>query len=158
LIRFPELQACLIEIMRACQVVQGERVVAYLDSGREHELEDAFMSAAQILKAEPMVLRAMSREPLVEPPTPLVEAMMAADFVLDLASESWLFTPATERVLKSGTRMLQALMPTPNILKKRPNDDVIRKARAAETLFESETELRIMTIISTGGTGVEDFR
>jgi leucyl aminopeptidase (aminopeptidase T) len=150
--RLPELHAALARILRACRAAKGEKVVAYLDTGREHGLEDAFQSAVQTLGAEPLVLRALGRAPLIEPPTPAVEAMAQADFVLDLASESWLYTPATSRILKAGARMLQILMPTANILKKEPTEEIVAKAQAAERLFASATEVRIASRLGT------DFR
>lgn len=147
--RFPELSAALTRVLQACNVTEGEAAVAYLDSGREHGLEDAFQTAARGLGADPLVLRALARDPLVEPPASAVRAMADADFVMDLATESWLFTPSTERILKAGARMLQVLMPTGNIPKKEPREDLVRKAEAAEPLFESATELRIRSEAGT---------
>jgi 2,5-dihydroxypyridine 5,6-dioxygenase len=39
--------------------------------------------------------------------------------------------------------MLQVLMPSENILKKRPRDEVARRARFVESLFDGETQVRI---------------
>jgi leucyl aminopeptidase (aminopeptidase T) len=131
------------EIFEACRVRADEKVTIYADTGRETEVVEAFLAAAQVRGADPTALRVPARKPLVEPPKAAVEAMAASDFVLDLASQSWLYTPATTTILRGGTRMLQVLMPSENILRKKPRPEIAKRARFAESLFEGETTVRI---------------
>ena len=132
-------------VYEACHVQPGEKVTIYSDTGRETEVVDAFIAAAQLRGADTTTLRVPARKPLEEPPTPAVEAMKESDFVVDLASESWLYTPATTRILRGGTRMLQVLMPSENILRKNPRPEIAARAAFAESLFDGETTVRIVS-------------
>ncbi len=141
--RWPDYVQAAREIYEACDLKPGERMVIYGDTGREPEVFDAFTAAAQGIGVDPVAIRVAARKPLVEPPPPAVDAMAKSDFVIDLATESWLYTPATTKILRAGARMLQVLMPSENILRKRPRVQVARRARFVEQLFEGETQVRI---------------
>ena len=62
-------------VYEACHVQPGEKVTIYSDTGRETEVVDAFIAAAQLRGADTTTLRVPARKPLEEPPTPAVEAM-----------------------------------------------------------------------------------
>jgi 2,5-dihydroxypyridine 5,6-dioxygenase len=141
--RWPDYVQAAREIYEACGLRPGETMTIYGDTGREPEVFDAFMAAAQGAGVDPATIRVPSRKPLVEPPPQAVEAMANSDFIIDLATESWLYTPATTKIMRAGARMLQVLMPSENILKKRPRAEVARRARFVESLFDGETEVRI---------------
>lgn len=146
--RWPDYVQAASDIYDACSVRSGERLTIYADTGREHDVVEAFVSAAQLRGLDPTAIRVPARKPLVEPPRPAVEAMMRSDAVIDLATESWLYTPATTAILRAGARMLQVLMPSENILKKRPRPEITRRAEFAESLFEGESTVRV---VSPGG-------
>ena len=135
--------ASAAEIYDACHLRDGEDLTIYADTGRENEVVEAFIAAAQLRGVDPAAIRVPARKPLVEPPKGAVEAMCASDFVVDLASQSWLYTPATSKILRRGARMLQVLMPSENILRKKPRPEIAKRARFAESLFDGETTVHI---------------
>jgi len=143
--RWPDYVQAAREIYEACSLRRGESLTIYGDTGRESEVFDAFMAAAQAVGVDPATIRVSSRKPLVEPPPQVVEAMANSDFVIDLATESWLYTPATTKIMRAGARMLQVLMPSENILKKRPRAQIASRARFVESLFDGETKVRIVS-------------
>src|SRR5919197_3005450 len=100
--RWPDYVQAAGEIFDACGLEGGEALVLYGDTGREPEVFDAFAAAAQVRSVDPVAIRVAARRPLVEPPRPAVEAMARSDFVVDLATESWLYTPATTKIVRSG--------------------------------------------------------
>lgn len=141
--RWPDYVQAAGDIFEACGLEADEDLVLYGDTGREPEVFDAFTAAAKVRGVDATAVRVTARKPLVEPPGPAVEAMAHSDFVVDLATESWLYTPATTKIVRAGARMLQVLMPSENILKKRPRLEVTRRAEFVETLFDGETRVRI---------------
>jgi len=143
--RWPDYVQAAHDIYDACAVRAGEQLTIYADTGREPDVVEAFLAAAQLGGLDPTALRVPARKPLLEPPRVAVDAMMRADVVIDLATESWLYTPATTKILRSGARMLQVLMPSENILKKRPRPEITRRAEFSESLFAGESTVRIVS-------------
>jgi 2,5-dihydroxypyridine 5,6-dioxygenase len=143
--RWPDYVQAAREIYASCALRPGEALTIYADTGREPEVVEAFLAAAQGMGADATALRVRARKPLVEPPPPAVHAMVESDFVIDLATESWLYTPATTRILRGGARMLQILMPSENILRKSPRLQTAERALFVESLFEGESSVRIVS-------------
>jgi 2,5-dihydroxypyridine 5,6-dioxygenase len=147
-----DLQSFMIaagRIYEACRLQPNERFTIYSDTGREPEVVEAFLAAAKIRNVDATVLRVAARKPMVEPPSPAVETMRNSDFVLDLGTQSWLYAPATTKILATGARMLQVLMPSSNIPNKVPRPEITKRAKFAESLFDKNETLRVTSADGT---------
>jgi 2,5-dihydroxypyridine 5,6-dioxygenase len=138
-----ELDTAAERVLAACGARHDERLVIYTDSGKDPTTVDAFQRAAVAAGCDVAVVTAAARAPMAEPPETALAAMEAADLVLDLASQSWLFTTATGRVLRSGARMLQVLCDENTILTRGTDERVIDRSRHAAALLERCAELRV---------------
>lgn len=91
-----------------CKVAGDETVVLLTDTAIDENVADAFFVAAATttITVEPFPV-------LTNPPEVAIRAMCEADIVFDLASNPWLYTEPTERILASGTRMFQVIVNVP---------------------------------------------
>jgi 2,5-dihydroxypyridine 5,6-dioxygenase len=137
-------QAC-----RASNVTEDEVAVVYTDTGRSRALVEAFHSAASLAAGEVVLVETRRRTPQTEPPRSAVDAMAAADIVFDLASNSWLYTPATSRIIDSGTRMLQVLVGEDAVIARPPEAEVMRRVHAGTRVLDGARTLRVVSALGT---------
>lgn len=146
---YMELYKSARQVCEACCVKAGEKVVIYSDTMKNPPLIDAFFNAAVICGAEAVVVKAESRAPLLEPPKTALEAMLAADIVFDLATETWLYTNATNAIIASGVRMLQVLVSDASIIARPPTASIRERVAAADNLYKNCTEVKITSANGT---------
>jgi 2,5-dihydroxypyridine 5,6-dioxygenase len=141
--RWAEIMAALREVFEQCLVRADEKVAVYIDTGRPVELGQLLLGIASSHGCDAWVVTAQTRRPTVPPPPGAVAAMRAADVVFDLATNSWLYSPATQEILADGARILQVRAPESRFTERGPREPIVRKAREAERLFKAAHVLRI---------------
>lgn len=142
--RFAELFRSAQQTMEQCRVQSHEKVVVFADSGKSPALVEAFYTAALATGAETVRVHMTTRpQPLMNPPESAIQAMIEADVVFDLATNAWLYTDATNRILDSGTRMLQVLVGEETVIARPPNDTVRRREEIATKILGNCRTFRI---------------
>jgi len=124
-------------------VKSSEKVAIYTDSKKAQSTVDAFFSALVSMDVDVSVITTRSRAPLEQIPPLAEEALRRADMVFDLASESWLYTKSTEKILDGGSRMLQVLTSPDGILARPPSPRVTRRTVAADQILSKGKTIRI---------------
>lgn len=138
------------QILDQCNLQPGDEVVLYADTGKAPALVQAFFAAAVALEVEPLLLTfPQRRKMLQEPGEAALTGMKAAEMVVDLATDPWLYTEGLNAILDAGGRVLQVLASEASLAKMTPTPDLIRRAERAAALFEAASEVRI---VSDGGT------
>jgi 2,5-dihydroxypyridine 5,6-dioxygenase len=147
---FAELFKSALKAMQYCKVESGENVVVFTDTGKNPATVNAFFAAAVSTGAEVTQVMMEQRErPLMEPPDTAVRAMAEADVVFDLASHPWLYTTATNTILDSGTRMLQVFVNDETVMKRPPEDVIVRREEAARRILQECETFRITSPYGT---------
>ena len=144
-----ELYKSAQKTCEACKIKPEEKVVIYTDTMKSTALIDAFFTAAVACGAEVLIVKAEGRPPMVEPPKAAVEAMAQADMIFDLATESWLFTDATQKIIKTGTRMLQVLVTEKAVRDRPPIAAVKDRVEKGYQIFDGCQEIRITSDLGT---------
>jgi 2,5-dihydroxypyridine 5,6-dioxygenase len=142
--RFAELFQSIQQTVSVCQVRAEEKVVILADTATEAATTDAFYAAVLCSGADPLLVT-MSTRPrmLMDPPSGAVQAMMDADVVFDLATEPWLYTESTSRILDSGTRMLQCFASQDTLIRRPPTEQILAREAAAREILEGCKSFRI---------------
>ena len=151
--RFAESFQSVLLTVQACKVRADEKVVILTDTATDHATSDAFYAAVLSTGADP-VLVTMNTRPriLMDPPASAVAAMMDADVVFDVATQPWLYTESTNRILNTGTRMLQCGFASQETLIRRPPiEQILAREKAARKLIE---DCQTFRIISDEGTDI----
>ena len=147
---FDELFAATRQTVRFCAVKDNESVVIFRDSGTSQALADAFHAAALAAGGEVTVVSITTRPgPLHNPTEPAIKALMEADVVFDLASHAWLYTDATNRILNSGTRMLQVLVGLDTVIARPATNEIATRERISRELLEKSDKFRITSELGT---------
>jgi 2,5-dihydroxypyridine 5,6-dioxygenase len=148
--RFSELFASTRKTVEFCGVKPDEQVVIFRDSGTSQALADAFQAAALATGAEVTVVSMTTRPgPLQNPPEPALKALIDADMVFDLASHAWLYTDATNRILNSGTRMLQILVGEDTVIARPATTEIATREKTSRKLLETSNTFRITSALGT---------
>ena len=138
--------------MQYCRVEPSEKVVVFTDTAKSPATIDAFFTAALATGAEVVLITVEANsQPLIDPPSPAVRAMVEADVVFDLASQPWLYTQATNTIINSGTRMLQVLVSDEAVVARPPEELIARREDAARAVLR---ECRTFRITSPYGTDI----
>ena len=147
-----------ISLLRAAQVTiencaakPGETVVILTDTDKNPAVPEAFYTAAVAAGTEAIYIDMVPRpEILMDPPQAIIEALCAADLVIDAASKAWIYAPSMERILGSGTRMLQVgLIEEKSLLARPPDKKVIERGRVVKKLLANCTEFHITHPLGT---------
>jgi 2,5-dihydroxypyridine 5,6-dioxygenase len=148
--RFAELFESARKTAKFCRVTPGEQVVIFRDSGTSQALADAFHAASLAAGAEVTIVSMTTRPgALNDPPEPAIAALCGADVVFDLASHAWLYTDATNRILDSGTRMLQLLVGEDTVVARPPTEEIATRERMSRKLLEDSNRFRITSELGT---------
>jgi len=155
-----ELVPLFKEELQHCKVKPGETVVLFSDPMTNPHYPAAFMGAAKDLGAYVFELRVpfltqttrtiveSEHEDIVPPNGPL-EAMKAADMVIDMSTVGWLYTEVHNEVLRSGTRVLM-VNNSPEILRRMmPCDELRNRVLAGAKVMEQGRRLRWTTPAGT---------
>lgn len=150
--RFIEFLQAATQTCKACRLQAGEKVVIFTDSQKNPVLADAFYAAADSLggKVTKVFVNA-EKTPLIDPPAVAVAAMAEADLVFDLATQPWLYTASTSRILGSGTRMLQLLVEEDSIMTRYPTPEIAARCQRLADQLKGE-EIHVYSDLGT------DFR
>lgn len=124
-----ELFEAAVQTCRACKITPQEKAVVYTDTTKNELLADAFYNACVATGAETtMVISKAYMVPLQDPSSVAVAAMESADIVFDLATQPWLYTESTNRIIGGGTRMLQVLADENSIIHRPPTEEISARA------------------------------
>jgi 2,5-dihydroxypyridine 5,6-dioxygenase len=148
------------ENLRLCGVTEGQRV-AVLSQGRQRlDYADAFLIAARRLGADVYHVRLPDEQPghvdgvvwtvgktQLASNRPAVEALMAADLVVDLMF--LLFSAEQLEVQASGTRILLVVEPVDVLARLFPTRDQRRRVEASEELLARARSLRVTSPAGT---------
>lgn len=94
------LAQCAAAVLRACDASSAERILVLVDNGVAPMLVDAFTDALLQLggTSDPVVLSLRARRPaFADLPSLAADALLAANLVLDLTSEPWLYSDSFTR-------------------------------------------------------------
>lgn len=144
----------LINSARKCLelsgVKSGDKVVIWTDVKKDIEFNQAFFGAILSLDAEPLLILGTSTTKMnVPPPDIAMDALKQADMVLDLASASWLYTPAYASILNSGVPVLQVISSRDAIIDRIPIRETGENAKRISRFMKESKEIRITSDLGT---------
>jgi len=143
---FSELFLAAQATLSLCEAKPTERVLLYYDTPQDQTLVEAFHTACLAVGCEVTALRVPKGFPDTDPPAIALAAMKAVDLIVDLATVTWNYAPATADVLASGTRILQMTdVLQENIASRPPSEEVYKRARKAEAMLQGGREFRVTT-------------
>lgn len=131
------------------------KTVIVADSGTYPPLLDACSQAATALGADPIVITFPTRpQPFTELPELAQAAMVKADFLLTLTSESWSYTETLFRLFREAPQQIRARWDgreedVPHFLELLPDPDVRARSRRARELIDAARMLRITSRLGT---------
>ncbi|HBY96050.1 MAG: hypothetical protein M5U01_15320 [Ardenticatenaceae bacterium] len=126
-----------------------EWVVVYSDTSRDPDLVDAFFAAAHALAGEATLLLRTPQPVLAEPRDSIRDLLKAANMVVDLASNPWLYTYALNAIIDSGTRVLQVNPSAASLNRLPPAEWKIRRAEAGAALFTAADDIELTSAAGT---------
>lgn len=138
-----ELTRVTHQTLELCNVSQDEWVVVYSDTSKDPDMVDAFFAAAHALAGEATHLMRAPQPLLAEPPDAMRDLLAAADMVVDLATNPWLYTYALNAIIDGGTRVLQVNSSVGTLGRLVPNNWKIARADAGAALFTRADEIEI---------------
>lgn len=154
----PEVVAELLPVFKQelieCAIKSGDSVCLFTDARTNPYYPAAFFAACKELGATcfqlkvPYMLTSTMHNPrahaedAVSDRGPL-QAMMASDLVIDMASFGWLYTHVHNKVLASGARTLMVRQPEDVLRRLLPNADVKRRTLAGAELLTNGKRVRI---------------
>lgn len=138
-----ELTRVTYQTLDLCNVSQDEWVVVYSDTSKDPDMVDAFFAAAHSLAGEATLLMRTPQPLLAEPPDAVRDLLVAADMVVDMATNPWLYTYALNAIIDSGTRVLQVNSSMGTLSKLVPTRWKIARAEAGAALFSQANEIEI---------------
>lgn len=148
------------ENLRLSGVTEGERVAVLSQGHQRLEYADAFLVAARSLGADAYNVRLPDEQAghvdgvvwtigitQLASNRPAVEALMAADMVIDLMF--LLFSDEQLEIQASGTRMLLVVEPLDVLARLFPTLDQRRRVEASEEILRQATSLRVTSPAGT---------
>lgn len=143
---FSELFKAAVQTVKLCEVKPTEKVLLYYDTPQNPTLVEAFHTACLSIGCEVTTLRTPAGFPDTDPPATALAAMKAADIIIDLATVTWNYAPATAEVLASGTRILMMTdVLEENIAARPPIMEVYQRAQKAREMLQEGHEFRVTT-------------
>jgi len=137
-----------------CAVQPGEAICLFTDARTNPYYPAAFFAAAKELQADcfqlkvPYMVQSTMHNPrahaedAVSDRGPL-QAMLAADLIIDLASFGWLYTHVHNKVLQAGKRTLMVKQPDEVLRRLMPHPDIRRRTKAGAEVLTKGKRLRI---------------
>src|SRR5581483_3477032 len=137
--------------IKHCEAKPGDTVIVLTDSDKNPAVAEAFYTAAVAAETEAILIDMIPRaEILMDPPEAIIEALMKADLVIDVASKAWIYAPSMERILGAGTRMLQAgLIEEKSLLARPPDPTVIKRGKIVKKLLSECKSFRFTSPLGT---------
>src|ERR1700744_3410923 len=137
--------------LQLCGVTPAETVIVYSDEGGRPELFTGFSTAAQLLGATALELRAPRKQRLSDQDGPdnwwttasgaIERQLSLADLVVDV-SGGGLFHAAQDEILATGTRILRAREPLRRLEALFPTPEVTDHARRSGELLAGAGTMR----------------
>lgn len=141
-----DLVSLFREGLRRSRVFEGEVVVVYADTLTAAQYPAAFLSAAKDLGAQAIQIV----QPIIgadadraKPSTLIRDAMMAADFVIDVSTGGMLHANEQREILATGTRILRIREPEDCLQRLMPEDAVRARSLAGGKRLEGGGAIRI---------------
>lgn len=154
----PEIVAELLPVFKQelieCAVKPGESICLLTDARTSPFYAAAFFAAAKELDAicfqlkVPYMIQSTMHNPRAHAEDAIsdkgpLQAMMAADLVIDIASFGWLYTHVHNKILQSNTRTLMVRQPEEVLRRLLPHADVRRRAQAGAQVLTGGKRIRI---------------
>lgn len=138
------------EILKHCELKDGDEVVIYADTGKSPAIVQSFFSAALALGVEPILaVFPQRRTMLQEPMRSALDLMKTSTMVVDCATDAWLYTKGLNAILDAGGRVLQVLAEEASLARMTPTKGLVARAEAAARLFADAKEVRITSEAGT---------
>jgi len=149
------------EVFRASAIGAGETVAVLSETGSRRLNVDIALLALASLGVRPyhlvaptpkmgkMIVRSTGASQVLAGMGPLVEAMKAADVVVDLTLEGLMHAPETAAILAAGTRIQVISNEHPDMLARMAPDPALKDAVRAAA--RKAREARTMTVVSDAG-------
>src|SRR3972149_5404685 len=141
------------EILKQCELKQGDEVIVYADTGKAPGIVQSFYASALSLGVDPILaVFPQRRVMLQEPSLSALELMKKSTMVVDCATDPWLDTKGLNAVLDAGSRVLQVLAEEASLARMVPTKELVARAEAAARMFHSAKEVRIESAAGTNVT------
>jgi aminopeptidase len=147
-----------LRLLKMCaNATPNDRVLVVLDTIHGYELSRIMMKAASKLNVNLAVVIMKPREyPGEEPPSIVVEAMMASDVVICATSMTMFYTKARIAACKAGVRFLSMAGGTPSTLaSKAMLVDFRKQEKLVEKVAKYLTRASLVHISTDKGTDIE---
>ena len=142
--RYIELVPVFIDVLRRSNLKEGEKVVIYTDTKKSKDIVDAYYIAAKTITDDVILIVSTPKEGADKTPcSTAVAAMMEADFMIDLACASWIYTKPYSDMLQKGGRIIFTMSSIDACLRLRPDETNIRNGRTGARLL---TEGRLIEV------------
>jgi 2,5-dihydroxypyridine 5,6-dioxygenase len=79
----------------------------------------------------------------------VIDLLKKADFVLDLATSSWLYTPVYASILNSGVPVLQVIAPKDTVIKRIPKREIGENAKKVTLFMKESKRIRLTSDLGT---------
>jgi leucyl aminopeptidase (aminopeptidase T) len=147
--RFADLLEVAKQSVSLCEVRPHERVIVYTDERADHAIAEAWYAACAAVGCDVALVSAASRADETDPPAAAVAAMIEADVVFDVASSDQGYAPSMQRIMASGTRTLQILMPADAIARRAPHPPSAWRADVSAQLLRGGSMIHVTTSAGT---------
>lgn len=149
--RLAELVCAAKMALQMSGVKEGDKITIWTDTRRSRAPQEAFFSAALALGANPLLLIGTSTSNAMNiPPHELShDVFKKSDFVLDLASNSWVYTDPYASIMRSGVPVLQVLASDDVVVRMPPIPEITERAKKLVERIKNSAECRITSNLGT---------
>ena len=142
--------------LELCKVTPDETVAVLTEGEEKHDYADAFLAAAEELKATTFQLNLVKRGPQpgdkrkrtsLTGNRPAIDALKSTDIVIDLVGLLW--SAEQNEITQTGTRMLMVREPLEVLVRLFPRESLRRRVEAAEQRLRAAQALRITSPAGT---------
>ncbi len=157
-VEFMELSKQLLKgartaIKTCLNVKRNEKVLILTDTGRDFRIARALFEVAVQVKSDPIIIVMTQRQPGEEPPSPVVEAMKAADAVACPTTTTMYHTDARTLACEAGARIIALTGCTLKTLMTGPiTVDFVKQRPMVEKLASLLTMAKSITLTTPSGT------
>jgi 2,5-dihydroxypyridine 5,6-dioxygenase len=150
----PETVAAATTILGLCGIDHDDRVAIWTDTAKRGPLPQAFLTAALVRGARPLLLRGTetASQLLAAPPEAALKAFRECDLVVDIATQPWLYTTANADTLRAGVPILQVLLEEDDVARLVPRQQIADEAKRLIAGLAGAREIRITSPEGTDAT------
>jgi hypothetical protein len=151
---FANLLKAAENTLELSKVKPEESVVLLTDSGSESEWVEAFRAAAVARGCDPIVLQFNARLGVMEElPELILDALLQADFSVDLTTSAWAYTDSHAKVeLTDRMRMAMVgggLQSARTLLLWPPTQEIVARLHRAQEMVDSAKTFRVTSDLGT---------